>query len=128
MNNNESNSQATERIRTTITTPEFEEFLTTTDERVKNKFAYIIEILETQKIISQKFVKSLTNTEFYELRVSVGANEYRTIIFTIDAENIIEAKEVILLYSFQKKSTKDYKKAVEKARNIYFKYLGNETD
>ncbi len=54
---------------------------------------------------------------FYELRVSVG-NEYRVILLTIDHDNLIEATQLILLNGFMKKSTKDYKKQIERANNI----------
>ena len=60
---------------------------------------------------------ALIDTEFYELRISVG-NEYRIILFTIDHENLIEATQILLLNGFMKKSTKDYKKEIEKARTI----------
>jgi hypothetical protein len=63
-------------------------------------------------------VKKLENTEFYELRISTGHNEYRTIIFATDHENIMEAKSIILLNGFLKKGTKDYKKEIKKAINI----------
>ena len=43
-----------------------------------------------------KFVKHLEKTDLYEMRVSVGTNEYRTVLFAIDQENVIEAKNVIL--------------------------------
>lgn len=57
------------------------------------------------------------DTDFYELRISVG-NEYRVILFTIDHENLIEATQILLLNGFIKKSTKDYKKEIDKALQI----------
>ena len=58
------------------------------------------------------------NTVFYEMRVSVSTNEYRTILFTIDADNFMEAKNIILLNSFLKKDTKQYKSEIQKANKI----------
>ena len=52
------------------------------------------------------------------MRVSVGTNEYRTLLLAIDHENFIEAKNIILLNSFLKKSNKDYRKQIEIAENI----------
>lgn len=72
----------------------------------------------TQYVVSEKFVKHLDGTYFYEVRVSVSSNEYRTILFTIDAPNFMEAKNVVLLNSFLKKSTKQYKLEIQKAENI----------
>ncbi len=68
-------------------------------------------------------IKKLQNTEFYEMRISVGFNEYRTILFSINAENIIQATEIVFLNSFLKKDTKDYKKAIEEARKILENFL-----
>ncbi len=69
------------------------------------------------KVVNTKLVKKLVDTDFYELRISVG-NEYRVILFTIDHENFIEAEQIILLNGFMKKSTKDYKRELEKAQQI----------
>lgn len=52
------------------------------------------------------------------MRVSVGTNEYRTVLFAIDHENVIEAKNIILLNAFLKKDNRDYKKQIEKALSI----------
>ncbi|WP_241697322.1 hypothetical protein [Capnocytophaga canis] len=57
------------------------------------------------------------------MRISVGFNEYRTILFSINAENIIQATEIVFLNSFLKKDTKDYKKAIEEARKILENFL-----
>jgi len=104
-------------MRVLIRTKEFDEFFNAADERVKVKIEYVLSILAEQRLVSTKIVKKLVNTDFYELRISVG-NEYRVILFTIDSENIIEAKNILLLNGFIKKSTKDYKKEVTKAEKI----------
>ena len=52
------------------------------------------------------------------MRVSVGANEYRTVLFAIEHENFIEAKNIILLNAFLNKSSKDFRKQIELAENI----------
>lgn len=62
-------------------------------------------------------MKKLVETDFYELRISVG-NEYRVILFTIDQESFVEAEQILLLNGFMKKSTKDYKKELQKAQRI----------
>lgn len=111
------------QTRTAIFTEEFKTFLFSSDDKVKAKCAYIIEMIETQKVLTEKFIKKLQNTEFYEMRISVGFNEYRTILFSINAENIIQATEIVFLNSFLKKDTKDYKKAVEEARKILENFL-----
>lgn len=61
--------------------------------------------------------------EFYEARVSIGNNEYRTIIFAIESLSFMESKRVLFLNSFLKKSTKQYKGEIEIARQIIKKYM-----
>ncbi|MDH6356108.1 hypothetical protein M2132_002471 [Dysgonomonas sp. PH5-45] len=75
-------------------------------------------LIKDFKLIHTDFVKKLVNTELYEMRVSVGTNEYRSILFSIDHENIIEATQVVILNGFLKKSTKDYNKQIKKAEKI----------
>ena len=58
------------------------------------------------------------NTELYEMRVSVGTNEYRTVLFAIDHDNIIQSTRIILLNGFLKKSEKDYRKQINIAEKI----------
>lgn len=86
--------------------------------KIQIKFDYVINIISTIYNILTKFIKHLENTELYEMRVSVGTNEYRTILFAIDHDNFIEAKNIILLNAFLKKDKKDYRKQIEKAISI----------
>lgn len=50
------------------------------------------------------------------MRVSVGSNEYRTVLFAIDNSNVILSTKII--HGFLKKSTKDYDKQIAKAVRI----------
>lgn len=97
---------------------EFWAFYHQQDEAVKQKFDYVLDIVREVKILTTKFVKHLENTDLYEMRVSVGKNGFRTVLFAIDNENIILAKKIFVLNSFQKKSVKDYKKQIKIAENI----------
>ena len=110
----------TTNIRKVVYTNEFNEYYNSLDERTAEKYDQAIYYLETIYVLSTKFVKKLENAEagVYELKVSVGSNEHRTIIFAADHENIIQAKNVILLNGFLKKDNKDYKKQINKAINI----------
>ena len=112
-----------EDIRETLHTLEYEEYYASLDEKTKAKFDYVESIIKTQYVVNKKFVKNLEGTEFYEARVSVGTNEHRTIIFAIDSISFIESKRVLFLNSFLKKSTKQYKREVENARQILHKYI-----
>lgn len=105
-------------IRTVYKTPEFEAFYNSLPGKIQTKFDYVINIISTIYNVPTKFIKHLENTDLYEMRVSVGTNEYRTVLFAIDHENVIEASSVILLNAFLKKDNKDYRKQVEKAISI----------
>lgn len=93
------------------------EFYNSLPENVQNKVKYALNIIAEVKVVNTKLVKKLVETDFYELRISVG-NEYRVILFTIDQESFVEAEQILLLNGFMKKSTKDYKKELQKAQRI----------
>lgn len=109
-------------IRTIFRTPEFDEFFNSLPDRIKDKFEYVFLVVQTVYNVSTKFVKHIENTELYELRVSVGTNEYRTVLFAIDHDNVIESTKIILLNALLKKSSKDYRKHIEKAKTILKNY------
>ena len=101
-------------MRTMIRSTEFDEFYNSLPANVQDKVKYAMNILADVKVVNTKLVKKLVDTD---LRISVG-NEYRVILFTIDHENFIEAEQILLLNGFMKKSTKDYKKEIQKAEQI----------
>lgn len=107
-----------EYIRTIYKTPEFEVFYSSLPAKTQNKFDFVINVISTIYNVPVKFIKHLENTDLYEMRVLVGTNEYRTVLFAIDHSNVIEATKIILLNAFLKKDTKDYRKQVEKALSI----------
>ena len=80
---------------------------------------YVMQIMSTEYLVNEKFVKKLQNSSFYEMRVSVSSNEYRSIIFAIDADSFIQSKKVLMLNSFLKKDTKQYRTELKKAETIY---------
>ena len=96
-------------------TETFIEFLKSLETKVRKKYIYVIQVLKTESVVSEKFIKHLENTNLYEMRVSLSSNEYRTIVFSIDAVNIISATKVLLLNSFLKKDTKQYRSEINKA-------------
>lgn len=105
-------------VRVAYKTPQYTEFYNSLQPKVRSKFDYVLNVMVTVYNVPAKFVKHLENTELYEMRVSVGTNEYRTVLFTVDNANFIEAKNVVLLNGFLKKDTKDYKRQVEMAQSI----------
>lgn len=105
-------------VRTIFKTPQFEEFYSSLPTKVQVKMDYVMNVIATVYNVSTKFIKHLDNTDLYEMRVSVGTNEYRTILFAIDNQNIIEATNIILLNGFLKKDKKDYRKQVKIALTL----------
>lgn len=104
-------------MRNIIFTDEFFEFLNNAENNVKIKIDYVLEVLITQNVINSKIAKKLTNNILYEIRIQVN-NEYRILCFTIDHENITQAKQILFISAFLKKSTKDYNKEIKKALKI----------
>lgn len=96
---------------------DFKEFLNGLDQRSFNKIDYCLFVLQRAMPLTQKFVKKVVCSDFYELRVSVN-NEIRVILFAVDNENISLATKILVLNAFIKKSNKDYDKNIMKAYNI----------
>lgn len=112
-----------ENIRQVIYSEEFNDFYDSLDSRIQDKFDYGLRLIKTQYVVNKKFVKHLENTDFYELRISVSSDEYRTVLFAIDNDSFIQSKRVILLNSFIKKGTKQYKTEIKLAERLLKKYL-----
>ena len=94
------------QIRNVVFSEEFEEYYANMDERIREKYDYALEIVRTQYLVSKKFVDNLKTSDFYELRVSISSNEYRTVLLAIDHDSFIQSKNVLLFNSFLKKDTK----------------------
>lgn len=109
-------------IRDILFSDEFENFYQGLDTRIREKYDYALNIVRTLRIVNKKFVKKLENSDFYELRISISSDEYRTIVFTIDNECFIESRRVLLLNSFLKKGTKQYKAELKSAERILERY------
>lgn len=110
-------------IRNIIFSDEFEDYYSRMSDQIRKKYDYALQIVKSQFVVSSKIVKSLDNTDFYELRISVSSNEYRTILLAVDHDNFIQSKNVLLLNSFLKKDTKQYKAEIKKAESIVKRYL-----
>lgn len=112
-----------ENIRKVIFSEEFDAFYKDLDSKIQEKFDYGLKLIKTQYVVSKKFVKHLESTDFYELRISVSSDEYRTVLFAIDNSSFIQSKRVLLLNSFIKKGTKQYKSEIKLAVRLLKKYL-----
>ena len=58
--------------------------------------------------------------------VYLSATSIGRFFFTIDHYNIVQAEQILLLNGFMKKSTKDYKKEIQKAQHILDTYYEKE--
>lgn len=105
-------------IREIAYTKEFLEYFEQLPANIQEKYDYVFSIMVTQKVVNRKFVKKIETTEFYEMRVSVGTNEYRSFIFAIDTASFMECSRIVMLNSFVEKSSKQYKSEIIKARKI----------
>jgi len=103
-------------------TEECLEFVDKQSERISLKFFQLIEVIGEVKVVNSNFLKKLQSTQFYELRIKAG-NEYRIVIFAINHLNFAECTKAVCLVGFQKKGTKDYKKAIKQAEKILEEYL-----
>ncbi|WP_194852376.1 type II toxin-antitoxin system RelE/ParE family toxin [Nonlabens antarcticus] len=103
-------------------TEECLEFIDKQNDRVSLKFFQLVEVIGEIKVVNSNFLKKLQSTQFYELRIKAG-NEYRIVIFAIDHLNFAECTKAVCLCGFQKKGTKDYKKAIKQAEKILEYYL-----
>ena len=112
-------------MRKIYRTEAFDEFFASLPDNVKEKVRYLLFMITEVKVVNTKVVKKLVDTDFYELRISVG-NEYLAILYTIYHENIVQAEQILLLNGFMKKSTKNYKKEIQKAQIILDRYYEKE--
>ena len=112
-----------EQIREFIYSEAYETYYNGLNKRLQEKYDYVEHIIKTQRIVNSKFIKKIEGSEFYEARISVGSDEYRTIVFAINASNFVDCSQVLFLKSFLKKDKKQYKKEVRKAEKLIEKYL-----
>jgi hypothetical protein len=101
------------------------EFIDSQGKRVSDKFFQLIEIIAEVRIVNVNFVKKITNSRFYELRIKAG-NEYRVLIFAIDHLNFSECTKAVCLNGFIKRSNKDYVKAIKDAEKVLEDYIQNQ--
>ena len=111
-----------ERIRTVIAYKHyFKEFLLEQPINVQNKIFKIIEIIEFQQRIPEKFIKHIEGVKgLYETRIKLGSNIWRVFCF------FDEGKLVVLLNGFQKKTQKTPKIEIERAITLMNEYFNEK--
>ena len=94
----------------------FTEFYASQTEKVQNKIAKTIEIIETIDRIPEKYLKHLQDGLF-EMRVQLGSDIFRVFCF------FDSGKLVILLSGFQKKTQKTPKDELDRAMRLMKEYF-----
>lgn len=99
----------------------FKDFLVGLEPKVQDKIYKIIEIIEYQQRIPEKFLKQIKGEKgLYEARILLGSDIWRVFCF------FDEGKLVILLNGFQKKSQKTPKSEIEKAVKLMNEYFNDK--
>ncbi len=111
-----------ERIRTVIAYKGyFKDFLVEQPQKVQDKIFKIIEIIEFQQRIPEKFLKHIEGQKgLYETRFALGTNIWRVFCF-FDQGNL-----VILLNGFQKKTQKTPTSEIQKAIRLMQEYFNEK--
>ena len=101
----------------------FTEFYKAQAFSVRNKINYVLKIVETQRIVPQKFFRYIEGSDgIYEIRVEFESNIYR--IFCCMDEGAL----VVLFHGFQKKTQKTPQKEIKRAESIKKEYFKNKED
>jgi len=99
----------------------FEEFYDSLPQKVREKYRYVLYIIENIPKVPEKFLKQIEGTKgLYEIRVEFESNIYRTFCF-FDAGRL-----VILLNGFQKKTQKTPKNEIVLAERLMKEYFENK--
>lgn len=87
---------------------------------VRKKIDWTLLLIKRTRIVPEKYLKHLTNTDgLWEVRVSAGNGNFRIFCF-FDKGNL-----VVLLSGFQKKTQKVPKKEIKKAERLKKEYYEN---
>ena len=99
----------------------FKDFYKKQSLAVRNKIDWTLLLIKRTRIVPEKYLKHLTNTDgLWEVRVSAGNGIFRIFCF-FEKGNL-----VVLLSGFQKKTQKTPKKEIKKAERLKKEYYGNQ--
>ncbi len=99
----------------------FKEFLVAQPQKVQDKIFKIVEIIEYQQWIPEKYLKHIEGTKgLYEARIKLGSDIWRVFCF------FDQGRLVILLNGFQKKTQKTPHSEISKAEKLMNEYYANK--
>jgi phage-related protein len=110
------------KIRTVIAYKNyFKDFILSLPPKVQDKIFKIIEIIEYQQRIPEKYLKHIEGQKgLYEARILLGSDIWRVFCF------FDEGKLVILLNGFQKKTQKTPKSEIDRAVRLMVEYFNDK--
>ena len=94
----------------------FLEFYNAQTPNIKERINWTIYLIKTVERVPTKYLKNITGTTLYEMRMISGTNIYR--IFCFFDKGLL----VVVLNGFQKKSQKTPKKEIERAERLMKEY------
>lgn len=97
-----------------------EEFLDSLSDKVVQKIIAVIELAETERIVSTRFFKKLSGTELYEFRIRWESSIYRLLCF-IDRDS-----KVVITHGFVKKARKTPQREIQRAERFRRDYLARK--
>ena len=98
----------------------FKDFYKKQSLAVRKKIDWTLLLIKTTRIVPEKFLKHLSNTDgLWEVRISAGNGIFRIFCF------FEEGNLIILLSGFQKKTQKTPLKEIKKAERLKKKYYEN---
>lgn len=95
-----------------------EDFLDTLKENTLIKILSTFKLVETLNNVPQKYLKKISGTKLFEIRVEWQSNIYRFPCF------FQKNKIVILTHGFQKKTQKTLTNEIQKAKKYMEDYIG----
>ena len=97
-----------------------EEFLDTLSDKVVQKIVAVMELAETERIVSTRFFKKLSGTELYEFRIRWESSIYRLLCF-FDRDN-----KVVITHGFVKKAQKTPQRQIQMAERFRQDYFARK--
>lgn len=94
----------------------FWDFYNKQNQKIKDKINWTIKLIKTMDRVPKKYLKNITGTTLYEMRLVSGSNIYRIFCF------FDKGKIVVVLNGFQKKSQKTPKNEIKLAEKLQKQY------
>lgn len=100
----------------------FWEFYNKQTPQIKERINWTIKLIKTVERVPKKYLKNITNTTLYEMRIISGTNIYRIFCF------FDKGKLVVVLNGFHKKTQKTPKNEIKLALKLQKQYYDEKED